>query len=44
MGKDKMQVLMPVALVTGCGNDATDNSPAVETVREQRITEERIRP
>lgn len=37
-----MLVLMPVAVMTACGSDASDNSPAEETVREQRITAETI--
>ncbi|RKH68911.1 hypothetical protein D7V93_00655 [Corallococcus llansteffanensis] len=37
-----MLVLLPVAGVPGCANDASDESPAVEEVREQRITAETI--
>ncbi|MBN9686689.1 MULTISPECIES: hypothetical protein [unclassified Corallococcus] len=37
-----MLVLMPAAVMTGCGDDAADSSPTVETVREQRITAETI--
>ena len=37
-----MLALVPVAGLPGCANDASDDSPAVEEVREQRITAETI--